>query len=44
MGKFFAEGLFRELGRDAAARVPALLVQIQEKMHHLHQIVSGWLN
>jgi hypothetical protein len=43
MGKFFGEGLFKELGKDAATRAPALLVQIQEKMHYLHQIVSSWL-
>jgi hypothetical protein len=44
MGKLFAEGYFRELGREAATRVPSLLAQIQEKMHHLHRLIASWIN
>lgn len=40
MGKLFAEGFFREMGREAATRVPWLLLQLQEKMHYLRQVLA----
>ena len=42
--KIFAEGFFKELGRDAATRVPLILQQIHEKSVYLANVTQGWFS